>query len=96
MLISSLTTVVAIAAVVTVIGYRLVKNDGIIAPRTTASESSSGDMTLTLPRGSRIIQTAVAENRLVVTLMAGGVTEIRLFDLKTLKPVGRLTFVGAP
>jgi len=96
MLISSLTTVAAIAAVVTVIGYRLVKNDGLIAPRTTAPETSSGDMTLSLPRGSRIIQTAVAENRLVVTLMAGGVTEIRLFDLKTLKPVGRLTFLGAP
>jgi hypothetical protein len=32
----------------------------------------------------------------VLTLDIGGATEIRTFDAKTLKPVGRLSFVNEP
>ena len=39
---------------------------------------------------------AVAGERLVLTLDTGGVTEIRTFDAKTLKPAGKLKFVNEP
>jgi len=39
-----------------------------------------------LPKGARIVSTGVAGDRLVLTLDIGGVTEIRTFDAKTLKP----------
>jgi hypothetical protein len=54
------------------------------------------DMTLTLPRGARIKQTAVAGDRLVITLEIDGATEVRTFDLKTLQPAGRMSFGSAP
>jgi hypothetical protein len=38
----------------------------------------------------------VAGERLVLTLDIGGVTEIRTFDAKTLKPAGKLKFVSEP
>ena len=54
------------------------------------------DTTATLPKGARIVSTGVAGDRLVVTLDIGGVTEIRTFDAKTLKPAGKLKFVSEP
>ena len=48
------------------------------------------------PKGARIVSTGVAGDRLVVTLDTAGVTEIRTFDVKTLKPAGRLKFVSEP
>jgi hypothetical protein len=50
----------------------------------------------TLPKGARIVATGIAGDRLVVTLEAGGVTEIRTFDAHTLKATGRLKFVSEP
>ena len=88
MLISGITTMVAIAAVLGVIGYRLFKSDG--------SAAASTDVTALLPKGARIVATAVAEDRVVVTLDVGGAIEIRTFDLKTLKPTGRLKFATEP
>jgi hypothetical protein len=38
----------------------------------------------------------VAGDRLVVTLDIGGVTEIRTFDARSLKPTGRLKFANEP
>ena len=89
MLIAGLTTGVAIAAVLFAVGYRLFKSEGSV---TTAAM----DTTATLPKGARIVSTAVAGDRLVVTLEIGGATEIRTFDAKTLKPAGRLKFANEP
>jgi len=89
MLISGVTTMVAIAAVLGVIGYRVFKSEGSVA-------GASVDATALLPKGARIIATAVAEDRIAVTIDLGGATEIRTFDLKSLKPVGRLRFATEP
>jgi hypothetical protein len=89
MLIAGLTTAVAIGAVLIAIGYRLFRSEGSV---TTAAT----EITATLPRGARIVATAVAGDRLVVTLDVGGTTEIRTFDAKTLKPAGKLKFVSEP
>jgi hypothetical protein len=87
MLISGVTTLVAIAAVIGVIGYRLFKAEG---------SAGVPDVTALLPKGARIIGTAVAEDRIVVTVDTGGTVEIRTFDARTLKPVGRLRFATEP
>jgi hypothetical protein len=89
MLIAGLTTAVAIGAVLIAIGYRLFRSDGSV---TTAAT----EITATLPKGARIVATAVAGERLVVTLDIGGATEIRTFDAKTLRPAGKLKFVSEP
>ena len=89
MLIAGLTTAVAVGAVLIAIGYRLSRAEGSVT--TAASE-----ITATLPKGARIVSTAVAGDRLVVTLDIGGATEIRTFDAKTLKPAGKLKFVSEP
>jgi hypothetical protein len=88
MLISGLTTLVAIAAVLGVIGYRVFKADG--------SAAAAVDATALLPKGARVISTAVAEDRIVVTVDIGGTIEIRTFALTTLKPTGRLRFAIEP
>jgi hypothetical protein len=87
MLIAGLTTALAIAAVLVAIGYRLFRAEG---------SSVATDVTATLPKGARIVATGVAGDRLVVTLEIGGTTEIRTFDIHTLKPAGRLSFVAEP
>ena len=86
MLISGLTTLLAIAAVIGVIGYRVFKAEG----------SAAADVTALLPKGARVISAAVAEDRIAVTLDVGGSIEIRTFDVKTLKPTGRLRFATEP
>jgi len=88
MLISGVTTMVAIAAVLAVIGYRVFKTEG--------SSAAPADVTATLPKGARILATAVAEDRIAVTVDVGGALEIRTFDLRTLKPTGRLRFATEP
>jgi hypothetical protein len=87
MLIAGVTTAVAIAAVLIAIGYRLFSAEG---------SSSLNDVTAALPKGARIYATAVAGDQLVLMLDIGGVTEIRTFDAKTLKPSGRLKFTTEP
>jgi hypothetical protein len=85
MLIAGLTTMLAIAAVLGVIAYRLFTLQGS-APATAAPP----DLTAALPKGARVISTAAANDRIVVTVEVGGRTEIRTFDLRTLRPTGRL------
>ena len=89
MLIAGLTSALAVTVVLIAVGYRLYRGEG--SPTTAAT-----DITATLPKGARIVATGVASDRLVVTLDIGGVTEIRTFDAKTLKPAGRLKFVSEP
>ena len=85
MIISGLTTLVAIAAVLTVIGYRVFRtgNNGL----------PSAASIITLPKGARVIANSIAGDQLVVTVDIAGATEIRTFDLKTLKETGRVRFV---
>jgi hypothetical protein len=87
MLIAGLTTALAVAAVLVAIGYRLFRTEG---------SAVAADTTATLPKGARIVSTAVAGDRLVVTLDRGGAVEIRTFDARTLKPTGRLSFASEP
>ena len=87
MLISGVTTLIAIAAVIGVIGYRVFKAEG---------SAATAEVTALLPKGARIVSTAVAEDRVVVTVDIGGAVEIRTFDLRTLKPAGRLRFATEP
>jgi len=100
MLISNLFMVVAIGAVLMVVGYRLFRTEPAPpAPPPTPKPvlaTIPNDMTLTLPRGARIVQTAVAGDRLVMTLEIDGATEIRTFDITTLQPTGRLKFDIVP
>jgi hypothetical protein len=88
MVISGITTMVAVAAVIGVIGYRVFKAEG--------SAPAVVDVTALLPKGARIVATAVAEDRIAVTVDIGGAVEIRTFDVKTLKPTGRLKFATEP
>ena len=87
MLIAGLTSALAVAAVIVAIGYRLFRSEGS-APAT--------DTTAVLPKGARIVSTAVAGDRLILTLDRGGAVEIRTFDAKTLKPTGVLKFASEP
>jgi hypothetical protein len=90
MLISGLATVLGIAVVVTVIGYRLFHTGRSAAPADMA------DTTVRLPAGARVISTAIAADQIVVTVDIGGAMEIRTFDAKTLKAAGRLRIVVEP
>jgi hypothetical protein len=88
MLISTVLTALALATVLGIIGYRLFRSEG--------RQDAAVQATLTLPAGAKIVQTAIAEDRIVLTLEIGGSLEIRTYDLKTLKPMGRLTFSSVP
>jgi hypothetical protein len=87
MVIAGLTTAVGVGVLLVVIGYRLFRTDGSVQVT---------DVTATLPKGARIVSTATAGDRLAVTVDIGGATEIRTYDAKTLKPVGRLKFALEP
>jgi hypothetical protein len=43
-----------------------------------------------------MIASTVADDRIVVTLDIAGTTEIRTFDVKTLKETGRIRFATEP
>ena len=77
MLISGFATVLGIAVVIGVIGYRVYRSEGSVAP---------AEVTALLPKGAKIVATAVADGRIAVTVELGGAIEVRTFDLKTLKP----------
>jgi len=87
MIISGLTTLIAIVAVVGVISYRAYRVGGTVA---------AGEVIITLPKGARVVATLVAEDRIVATLDVAGATEIRTYDLKTLKETGRIRFATEP
>jgi hypothetical protein len=89
MIISVLTTALAIAAVVTVIGYRMFSGAG-------GPNSPATDEFVTLPKGARIISTVASAGRLAVTLDIGGTTELRIYDIKTMKQTGRIRFAIEP
>ena len=86
MIISALTTLIAIAAVVSVIGYRMFNSGGAIG----------ADSSITLPKGARLISTVASGGRVAVLIDIGGVSELWTFDIKTLKQTGRLRFANEP
>ncbi len=86
MMISGAATILGIAVVLGVIGYRVFKGEGSAPP----------DVTALLPKGAKIVGTAVAGERIAIVIDAGGSVEVRTFDLKTLKPAGRLKFAAEP
>jgi hypothetical protein len=87
MLVAGVTTALAIAAVLIAIGYRLFRSEG---------SGTVADVAAVLPKGALITATAVAGDRLVITLDVGGQTEIRTFDAHSMKPTGRLKFANEP
>jgi hypothetical protein len=87
MIISGVTTLVAIAAVVGVIGYRVFRAEG---------SAVAADVTAMLPKGARVVAISAGADRIVVTIELAGVLEARTFDLKTLAPAGRLRFATEP
>ncbi|HLH90860.1 MAG TPA: hypothetical protein VKX28_20595 [Xanthobacteraceae bacterium] len=86
MLISGATTVIAIAAVLGVIGYRLLHQEG----------SGPPDVTALLPKGARVVSAGVAGDRIAVTVEVNGTVEVRTYDAKTLRAMGTLKFATQP
>src|SRR6202795_4499241 len=71
MIISGVTTLVAIAAVVGVIGYRVFRTEG---------SAVRADVTAMLPKGARVVAISAAGDRIVVTIELAGALEARIFD----------------
>ena len=86
MIISALTTLIAIAAVVSVIGYRVLNNGGPVG----------FDGIIALPKGARVVSTSASAGRVAVLIDVNGTSELRTFDIKTLKQTGRLQFATEP
>lgn len=87
MAISAFTTFAAVIAVLAVVSYRLLRSDG---------SASATDVTALLPKGARIVSTAVSDDRIAVTVEVQGGIEIRTFDLRSLRQTGRLRFATEP
>ena len=88
MLISGLATILGIAVVIGVIGYRFYRAEG--------SAAAVAEVTARLPKGANVVQIAVAGDRIAVTIENGGAIEILTFDARTLKATGRLKFTTEP
>jgi hypothetical protein len=99
MLVSLTITMLAVGSVFGLIGYRIFKGEGTTAKTADKLPEASAipnEMTLALPRGARVVQSAVANDRLLITLEVDGKLEVRTFDVKTLQPAGRLNFSATP
>jgi hypothetical protein len=94
MMIASVTTFIALAAVFGVIGYRVFHWQGSARP--VPPGPSAPDRTAALPAGAKVLSTAVGEGRIVLTVEIGGAVELRTFDLNTLKPLGRVRLAPGP
>jgi len=89
MVISGLTTLIAIAAVVGVIGYRVYRAGD-------SGRMASVDGIVVLPKGARVIAATVTGDRVAVTLDIAGSVEVRSYDIKTLQAIGRIKFATEP
>jgi len=95
MLIASATTVLAVGAVIAVIGYRVFHWQGS-APVPVPPGPPRPDMTATLPSGAKVLSSAIGEGRIVLTVEVAGGIELRTFDLNTLKPLGMVRLAPPP
>ena len=89
MLISGFATVLGIAVVLGVVGYRIFHSGSTDA-------GGGSDLTVLFPKGAKIVATSVSGDALIVTIEVGGTTEIRSFDARTLRPLARLRFATEP
>ena len=87
MILSTLIMVGGFLAVFGVIAYRL---------SIGAEKGRNAESTVSLPRGARVVSTAVSEGKLVVTVEIAGAVEVRIFDLTTLEPRGRMRITTEP
>jgi hypothetical protein len=87
MLIAGLTTAFGIGAVFIAIGYKLFRGEG---------RAAVTEVTIMVPKGGRIVSTATLGDRIALTLDIGGATEIRTYDAKTFKLLGRARFATEP
>lgn len=87
MILSGAATLLGIAVVVGVIGYRVFKTEG---------SAAAPDLVAMLPKGAKIVSTGVAQDRIVVTIELAGAQEIRTFDLRSLQATGRLRLTSEP
>jgi hypothetical protein len=85
MMIASLTTFVALAVVLAVIGYRVFNWQG----SASAPATSGPPMPVTMAPGAKVVSSAIGEGRLVLAVEVGGGLELLSFDLQTLKPLAR-------
>ena len=88
MMIASLTTFVAVAVVIAVIGYRVFRGEG--------RAQAAPDVDAPWPNGARVVSSAMNDERLALTIETPNGLEVRFFDLRTLKPTGRLPLGGRP
>ena len=95
MLIASATTVLAVGAVIAVIGYRVFHWQGS-APAPVPSGPPRPDVTAALPAGAKVLSSAIGEGRIVLTVEVAGGIELRSFDLNTLKPLGMIRLAPPP
>jgi hypothetical protein len=71
---------------------------GVIAYRLSAGteRGKSAESNVSLPKGARVVATAVSGDKLLITIEIAGATEVRIYDLATLEPRGRLTIKTEP
>ena len=77
-------TFLALAVVLGIIGYRLFRSGESAIPAMMTPVAA------TLPAGAKVLSSAVGDGHIVLTVEINGAIELRTFDLKTLKPIGRL------
>jgi hypothetical protein len=94
MLISSLIMLGGLLAVFGVIAYRL--STTTPTPTAAAETDAPIEANIGLPKGARVLSTAIANGRATVTMDIGGRTEVRVYDLATQKQLGRVTFRTQP
>ncbi len=81
MMIASVTTFLAVAAVLGVIGYRIFHlGESVAVPPPQAVPA--------LPAGAKVLSSAVGEGRIVLTVDINGAIALYSFDLATLRPLG--------
>lgn len=84
MMVAGVTTFIAVAAVLGVIGYRVFHLGG------SATAPGFADVTAALPPGAKVLSTSIGSDHIVVTVEVAGGFEVLTFDPDTLKPLGRL------
>ena len=100
MLVSMAVTMIAVGSVFGFIGYRIFKGEGTVEKKADKLPEASADPerhdALAAARRASVLQSAVANDRLIMTLEIDGKIEVRTFDVKTLHPAGRLDFSATP
>jgi hypothetical protein len=87
MLLSGIATMLGIAVVVSIVGYRVFRME---------ARPNLVEATARLPKGARVVSVGTAGDRIAVTVDIGGAMEVRTFDARTLSPAGRLRFAEEP